>query len=135
MNLRVLATTSHDERPPCFGTLWDPREPDCLRCLCFSPCGQELKSAKVEPLAVAEIDASEEVAPQVHHNLGTNRTALTEAAMPPEPLLSVPEVAMPGDTPWSVFGRAMLRGIGKSVGWTVAEFFDRTPLGGLFRKK
>lgn len=55
--------------------------------------------------------------------------------MPPESLLSVPETMEPEDTPWTVLGRELLRGVGKSIGWTVANFFDRTPLTNLFRKK
>jgi hypothetical protein len=58
-----------------------------------------------------------------------------QAVMPPRSLLSVPEVLQPGESAWALLGRELLRGAGKSVGWTVANFFDRIPLASLFRKK
>lgn len=137
MNLRVLPTTDEDEVPPCFGQLWERTNPDCNRCVCFSACGQKMPGAKVEvPARVpGEVATLGKVAPQVLHSLGRNVLVDQEAPMPPDSLLSVPEPIDELDTPWTVLGRELLRGIGKSVGWTVANFFDKIPLQGLFRKK
>jgi hypothetical protein len=138
MNSRVLPTTDEDEVPPCFGTLWEATNPDCNRCVVFSSCRQKMQGAKVEvPSGPTEEVGPLEgpVLPQVLNNLGTTRPFRVDAAMPPDALLSIPEPSGPEDTPWTVLGRALLRGMGKSVGWTIANFFDQIPLKGLFGRK
>lgn len=42
--------------------------------------------------------------------------------------LSQPETRRPGETVWPALLREILRGVGKSLGHTLASFFDRTPM-------
>lgn len=42
--------------------------------------------------------------------------------------LTEPEVRSPGESVWSVLGREILRGVGKSFGHTVSHFFDANAL-------
>jgi hypothetical protein len=138
MNSRVLPTRDEDDVPPCFGKLWEAQNPDCHRCVVFSSCGQKMRGAEVEvPSEPARQVAPLEgpVLPQVLHNLGKTLLRAPDASMPPESLLSIPEPSGPGDTPWTVLGRALVRGVGKSIGWTVTNFFDQVPLKGLFKGK
>ena len=135
MKLPVMSHRDEDF-PPCFGKEWDPSEPDCRdRCLCFSPCGEETRGAKVDYFSPSRI--GREVAPQVLPILGRTRPEPPTQTAPnsPQSLLSVPEVIRPDDTPWSLLSRELVRGIGKSIGWTVANFFDHVPLGNLLRRK
>lgn len=129
-----------DDVPPCFGKEWDEKEPDCkVRCTLFSPCGLQMTRAKVEALTRSGGEVAPRtgiVGPQVTPNLGeTSEVVPPPMMLPVEPFLSVPELPEPDDTPWHVLGRSLLRGIGKSVGLTLANFFDSVPLARLFRKK
>ena len=134
-----LVPARDSELPACFGLAWDPKEADCRRCLCFSPCGEKTARAKVDPPAAA---AGEEALakwpghPQLAHSLGeTGDDQPLGAPMPPVPLLSVPEVVSPDEPLLASLGREIIRGVGKAVGWTVANWFDRTPLTRVWKRK
>jgi hypothetical protein len=140
------AEDEDDEYPPCFGQLWEKFDADCRKCLCFSTCGEKMTGAKVDPLEryrgiVAPPQVK--VAPQVAPTLGEtprffpseNPRLFPSAATQVQDVLSVREPMDPNERPWNYLGRALLRGMGKAIGMTIANFFDQTPLRNLFRKK
>jgi hypothetical protein len=132
-----VAPQQGGDLPPCFGKEWNPEEKDCLRCLCFSSCGEKSTRAKVDPPASPGEEAlAHRPEPQLAHSLGeTVSDQLSGSPMPPLPLLSVPEEQSPDEPPFASLGRELIRGIGKAIGWTVANWFDKTPLTRLRRKK
>lgn len=147
--MRKLPVLNEDELddgyPDCWGREWNKYDADCRRCECFSTCGEKMTGAKVDPLDKYRgiVAPQEKVAPQVTPTLGaTPRYYPSEpsrifpsAAVQIQQVLSVAEPMEPNDTPWTFLGRALIRGMGKSIGMTIANFFDQTPLRTLFKRK
>lgn len=142
--LPVLDGDALDEDyPDCWGKLFDRLDPACRQCLCFSSCGEESTGAKVDPLdkyrgtvqQVPALRVPPPAVPQVTPTLGETTRLFPSAAVQVQQVLSVPEPMGPDESPWNFLGRALIRGMGKSIGMTIANFFDQTPLRALFFRK
>jgi hypothetical protein len=196
MNGVTIQAQVREERPSCFGKLWNPNETECNggpdpkynhpkngshireRCDFFNECGARVQSEQlispqqmIRPPVITpppaatprsfqeymrQRDMSEAEAERIRRAtiIQQQQQQQRPVQVPyypqpvqqpqiayPQPIyqqmmpvnyqmpsyLSVPEMRMPGQSFMGLLGREAVRAMGKSVGHTVANFFDMNP--------